>query len=281
MDAVKGAVDRAADSVLSAGGGDASSSSSGTGESGSGAVAEAVGEIESEIEEVEDSISDVKEAAEKCQECNVKEIAEEIGRKSKVEDADEPEEKGSRTEVEHAMEPEREKDGVRSESKADVKEEAGGESGREAEKDRDTEASSSEAKDPSPEITINGEEEKSVDHYSQGAEGGESMHEASTETIASAGGANDVRHLDNAIEALEKMSEPAKNAVASATDAAAEPAPTMSGHFAPLEGYENIVASTASVASKLGSSSESTHDTAAWTPEAVAEAVAIMSSFFL
>ena len=257
------------------------SSSSGTGESGSGAFAEAVGEIESEIEEVEDSISDVKEAAEKCQECNVKEIAEKIGRKSKVEDADEPEEKGSRTEVEHAMEPEREKDGVRSESKADVKEEAGGESGREAEKDRDTEASSSEAKDPSPEITINGEEEKSVDHYSQGAEGGESMHEASIETIASAGGANDVRHLDNAIEALEKMSEPAKNAVASATDAAAEPAPTMSGHFAPLEGYENIVASTASVASKLGSSSESTHDTAAWTPEAVAEAVAIMSSFFL
>jgi hypothetical protein len=223
----------------------------------------------------------------------VKEIAEEIeeSRKSKVEDLDEPEEKGNRPEVEHAMEPEREKDGVRSESeseikvKADVEEEAGGESGREAEpsaqeEDRDT---SSEAKDTSPEITINGEEEKSVDHHSQGAEGGESMHEASTETIASADDANDVGHLDDAIEAMEKISEPAKNNVASASDAAAEPAPTMSGHFAndalasthPPEGYENIVASTASVAS------ESTHDMAAWTTETVAEAVAIVSSFFL
>ena len=58
MDAVGSAVDKAADSVLAAGGGEASLL--GTVGGRSGAVAEAVGKIKSEIEEVEDFMSNVK-----------------------------------------------------------------------------------------------------------------------------------------------------------------------------------------------------------------------------
>ena len=177
----------------------------------------------------------------------------------------------------------RSEDGKEIEVESDVEEETDDESRREVEpsaheKEQDIDVSSSEIEEESVEITMSGKDESS--DQLQGP-GGESMHEAFPETIASVGG--DDGHSG---EELEKMLESATNALPSMTDAVAEPDSPMSGDFAndalvsadPPEGFENIVSSTTSVASEV---SESAHDMATWTAEAVTEAVAIFSSFFI
>ena len=280
IDAMNGAVNKAADAVAI--GGEALSGNS---------VVEAVERIYEEMEEVEDSMSDVKEAAEKCQDNNVQNVAEEIeeselfepieedvaedagedveggvendveieGKKSDSDDVEISEEGGVRSKAAH--EHEEEENESESEVESDVEMDSGGGDGREVdapahENVRDNiEASSSEVKDKSFDATMNGIEDQTSEKLHGTRR--ESMKEELSETIAS-GGDDDVGHFDDADEVLKNMPEPSNNIISSMNDAAAEPTFQNSGDALasvdPAEDFESVVSNTASVASEVGDS---------------------------
>jgi hypothetical protein len=294
VDAVNEAVDKAADSVAAGG----------VAPSGNG-VAEAMDRFDKEIEVVEGSMSDVKEAAEKCHDCNVKEIAEEIEGSMLSEPIEDDEEEnikeynerdvevgGDKPDSEGAKESEEEEirsqmaddhDEAGNESKSEVApdiEKTGGESGQEVDASAHEEVSAYEVEDESESFEL-----------LQGA-GRESMHKELPETILSGVG-DDVGHLDNADEVLKNVPEPTNNIIASMTDAAAEPTFPNGGDFVsdslasvdPQEDFENVVVNTARLASEVGDSAvsvaESARGIATWTTEAVAEAVTMISTLFI
>ncbi len=301
IDAVNGAVDKAADAVAAGG-----EESSGNG------FAEAVERIYEEMVEVEKSMSDVKEAAEKCQEYNVEDVAEEIEESELfgpieddvADDAGEDmeeivdndvemisEKRDARSEAAH--EHEEMKNESESEVEPELEMESGGGNGREVDapahenvRDNFIEASPSEVKDKTADATMNGAEGQGSEKF-QGT-GRESMHEEIPETTAS-GVDYDVGHLDDANELLKNMPEPTSNIITSMSDEGAEPTFSNSGDASASvdlpDDFESIVTNTASVASEVGDAiaaiSESAHDLAIWTTHAMAEGVTLLSNFFI
>jgi len=239
IDAVDDAVSKAEDSI---GGGTSSSS-----------VNEAVNDIEEEVDEVEESMNKVQNAAEDCEECNVKEISDAMKEEGTSEDAtDDDTEKG----------PEASED-IDSESK----------------EEEDTDIDSLESKEEEEE-----EEDASEDTGIESKEEGEGEEEEASDEKE-----EDVEVSSSEVDNDDKeISEP--TAIASADDSerledVVENSVDNTVHHAYESVTDTLVASGTNSISDAGesisSSSDVVNDLATSTTEALSEAVAVVSSLFL
>mmetsp|Transcript_20155 Transcript_20155/g.43781 ORF Transcript_20155/g.43781 Transcript_20155/m.43781 type:complete len:715 (+) Transcript_20155:116-2260(+) len=306
IDAVDGAVDKAEDVT--------------TDEVSASSVTEAVEKIEEEVEDVEESMSSVEEAAEKCTDCNVKEVADEMEAESKAsasieEEVDEKEGSVLESKQSEVEEAEKEEDDVVSDSKSESSDESDVEEKDEAvsksetedeadekdqeadiesevhdaqsvvdEKDQDIEGEKVE--DEPVEVSMVDEKEESLTDEPSGATA-EDLPESTTITSAH----HDGESLGDVV--ASNVDTSAHHTSYLVSDAAAETASTsISGEDLtdvlasadPPEGFENVLASAASAVSEVGesiSSSDTVHDVATSTTEALAEAVAVVASIFL
>ena len=230
IDAVDDAVKKAEDSI----GGDTSSSS----------VNEVVDDIEEEVDEVEESMNKVLNAAEDCEECNVKDISDAIKEEGTSDDATDE------TSDETEKGPKASDSESKEEDNADIDSESKEEE-EEASEDTDIESKEKEAR---------GEKEENVEVSSS--------------------------EVDNDDD---EISEP--TAIASADDSESlkdvvENSVDNTVHHAHESVTDTLVASgTSSALSDAGesisSSSDVVNDLATSTTEALSEAVAVVSSFFL
>mmetsp|Transcript_6778 Transcript_6778/g.11861 ORF Transcript_6778/g.11861 Transcript_6778/m.11861 type:complete len:706 (+) Transcript_6778:147-2264(+) len=291
IDAVDSAVDKAEDVT--------------TGEASAGSVTEAVDKIKDEVKEVEESLSDVEEAAEKCEDCNVKEFTEAEAKSSSasveeevvVEKEEEVEVESKQSEVEEveetegADEPEEEeKDEAVSESKSEVEDEGEEESAEKEEPKADSESKVEDEAEKEQDVEVKAESSSEVE-----GEKDESLAQSESSgagddstTIASAD--HDGESLGDAVSSTADGA--AHHTSDSVTDAVEMATKSISGDDLadaiasanPPEGLGNVVASAGSVASEIGesiSSSDTVHDIATSTTEALTEVVAVVSSIFL
>ena len=234
IDAVDDAVSKAEDSI----GGDTSSNS----------VNEVVDDIEEEVDEVEESMNKVLNAAEDCEECNVKEISDAMKEEGTSED-DVTDETSDETE----KRPEASDSELKEEDNADIDSESKEE---EEEASEDTDIESKEKEETS--------DEKEEDVEVSSSEVEKDDNEISEPTaIASA---DDIRS--------ENLEDVVENSVDNTV------------HHAHESVTDTLVASgTSSALSDAGesisSSSDVVNDLATSTTEALSEAVAVVSSLFL
>lgn len=242
IDAVDDAVSKAEDSI----GGDTSPSS----------VNEAVNDIEEEVDEVEESMNKVQNAAEDCEECNVKEISDAMKEEGTSQDAtDDDTEKG----------PEASED-IDSESKEEDDDAATDSESKEEEEEEDSEDTDIESKEEKDEASDEKEEDVEVDEKEEDVEVSSSEVDNDDKEISeptAIASADDSERLEDVVE--NSVDNTVHHAYESVTD--------------------TLVASGTSSISDAGesiySSSDVVNDLATSTTEALSEAVAVVSSLFL
>lgn len=244
IDAVDDAVSKAEDSI----GGDTSSSS----------VNEAVNDIEEKVDEVEESMNKVQNAAEDCEECNVKEISDAMKEEGTSQDAtDDDTEKGPEASEDIDSESKEEEDDAATDSESKEEEE---------EEEEDSEDTDIESKEEKDEASDEKEEDVEVDEKEEDVEVSSSEVDNDDKEISeptAIASADDSERLEDVVE--NSVDNTVHHAYESVTD--------------------TLVASGTSSISDAGesiySSSDVVNDLATSTTEALSEAVAVVSSLFL